>query len=103
MRVVFTLAILLSLILVSTNSHAGACDIGEDLNKERRIDGPANIRYKPNGKVIAILPEQRVVVVRKHLYFKNKKGASKDWFFIEWDEGGKTKSGWTFWKNIICD
>lgn len=84
-------------------AFSGACDTGESIFEQRKIHGPANIREKPNGRVIASLPMGYQVVALKNLPFKNSQGKESYWFFIQWKKDGLTRQGWTHEGNIICD
>ena len=102
---IFLFIILCGLTFLSSSVFAGACDVGENLNENRKIDGPANIRKSPtsSSEIITSLPNQKEVTVKKNLAFKEKKNQQQYWLFIEWQENGKTLSGWTHENNIICD
>ena len=99
----FLFGLLLFLNLSGGEVWAGACDTGESIHERRKIHGPANIRDKPNGKVIASLPMGYEVLALKNLPFKNSNGKDAYWFYIQWAKGQKTRSGWTHEQNIICD
>lgn len=88
------------LLTIPAYAYSGACDPSPGSPEERLIDGPANIRSAPSSKssVIASLPNHKKVLVTEH-----KIVDGKDWYLIEWTEGGQKKSGWTFTNNIICD
>ncbi|MDX1386914.1 MAG: hypothetical protein R3257_04940 [bacterium] len=85
------------------NKVARACDTGPSIHEQRKIHGPANIRSEPNGQNIASLPMGYEVLALKNLPFKNAKGKESYWFFIQWQQSGKTRQGWTHENNIICD
>lgn len=88
------------IFLAPVYAYSGACDPSPEHPEERLIDGPANVRDMPTdiGKIVARLPNHKKVKVTKH-----EIAGGQDWYFIEWTEGGKKKSGWTFIGNIICD
>lgn len=103
-RIVLFLACILAFTALSQGTAwAGACDEGDSIHERRKIHGPANIRDKPNGKVIASLPMGFEVLALKNLPFKNSKGKENFWFYIQWKKAGQTHHGWTFENNIICD
>lgn len=89
-----------AMLIMPVAAYSGMCDPSPDSPEERLIDGPANIRSQPSSKaaIIASLPNHKKVTVTRHEIVNGK-----DWFFIEWTEGGQKKSGWTFVNNIICD
>jgi hypothetical protein len=59
--------------------------------QRRIIDGPANLRDAPNGKMIGSFPDKFVVLID---------GYKDDWFLIRgyWDRSCET--GWTHKKNL---
>jgi len=103
-RTTFIILCLLGLMVATSGTvWAGACDEGDSIHEQRKIHGPANIRTKPNGKLITSLPMGFEVLALKNLPFKNSKGKESFWFYIQWKKAGLTHHGWTHENNIICD
>jgi len=100
---IFLIGLLIFPLGMPGNIWAGACDEGDPIHEQRKVHGPANIRDKPNGKVVASLPMGFEVLALKNLPFKNSKGKESFWFFIQWKKAGKSREGWTHENNIICD
>lgn len=63
----------------------------DPIAQRRIIDGPANLRDAPNGKIIGSFPDKFVVHIDGH---------KDDWFFIRgyWERSCET--GWTHKKNL---
>ena len=65
---------------------------GDVMALRRKIDGPANLRDSPSGKIVGTFPDKFVVLIQ---------GQKDDWFLISgyWERSCET--GWTHKKNLL--
>ena len=75
----------------SVNLIGGKKTDDNPVAQRRIIDGPANLRDAPNGKIIGSFPDKFVVLIDGH---------KDDWFLIRgyWERSCET--GWTHKKNL---
>ena len=78
---------------------AGWCEVEDFIKQgvELHIDGPANVRSKPNGKILYSLAQDTAVHVEKTTLVGKAK-----WYLVRWQQSGKTLKGWTHQQNIFC-
>jgi len=103
-RSLFLSGLLISGYLVSLNVQGGACDPESESREhhQRRVDGPANARLAPGGKIIGSIPNRAVVTLIGFQEIDESSGAVV-WYHLKWKQGGKTRDGWTHEQNIVCD
>jgi hypothetical protein len=65
---------------------------GAPTSLRRIIDGPANLRDKPSGKVIGTFPHKFVVLLE---------GQKGDWFYLRGYSERACEGGWTYKTNIF--
>lgn len=58
----------------------------------RMIDGPANLRDQPNGKVIGSFEDKFTVLIE---------GQKGEWYFIRGYWSKECETGWTHQKNLV--
>ena len=78
-----------------------SCKLPSENQLSRTIDGPANVRERPDDAtaIVASLDDGKpVVLVNCIVRIKNKK--RQLWYYIEWNSGDQKKEGWTFERNI---
>jgi hypothetical protein len=75
-----------------TPEAVGGKKIEGDFEKNRRmIDGPANLRDAPNGKMIGTFPDGFYVLIS---------GQKDDWFLVSGYWERECETGWTHAKNL---
>lgn len=82
-------------------SFAGACGQEGEIGLTRRIDGPANLRDKPGGKLVNALPNGTSVNILEYQAIKKPKFQS--WYLVEYTENGIKYNAWTHEQNLVCD
>ena len=92
---------LLLFLSYSSVSHAEseACDMPAEVN--RFIDGPANVRERPDSDTLVmaeLADKTKVTIVNCIIRVKNQKRLK--WYYIEWSSGDKKMEGWTAEQNI---
>jgi hypothetical protein len=65
---------------------------GAPTSLRRIIDGPANLRDKPSGKIIGTLPHKFIVLLE---------GQKDDWFYLRGYSERPCEGGWTYKTNIF--
>jgi hypothetical protein len=103
-RYLFLSGLAIGMSITVCNAQAGACDPETESQEhsQRWVDGPANVRMAPNGRVIASIPNKTVVTLIGFQEVTANR-IMEIWYHIRWKQGGKTRDGWTHEQNIICD
>ena len=73
-------------------SVGGKLASGPPISLRRIVDGPANLRDKPGGKVINTFPHKFVVLIE---------AKKEDWYYIRGYSDRPCDGGWTYKTNLF--